>query len=108
LRSRRQGHPHEARTLLRRTWVYNLRSKRPALRFTDSTASNLDPFIVRGLVHDVGDEDPVLTTFFGTVHDDFVASAHTVPAGASHHMTVTSDDGAAFHASFLLVAHVVT
>ena len=82
LRRHRQRHPHEARALLRRTWVYNLRSKRPALGFADPSPAHLDPLVVRRFVHDVGHEDPVLTSFFDAVDDDGVAGAHAVPTAS--------------------------
>ena len=80
LRSHRQGHTHQARTPLRRTWVYNLRSKRPTLGLAHAAAADLNPLVVRRLIDDVRHEDPVLASFFDAVDDDDVAGAHAVPA----------------------------
>ncbi|HUZ42675.1 MAG TPA: hypothetical protein VMU68_14950 [Acidimicrobiales bacterium] len=53
-------------------------------------------------------EDPVLASFFHAVDHDYVTGTYAVPARASHHVTVTSNDGTWFHASFLLGGSVVT
>ena len=57
LRSLCQGETYQTRTLLRTNWVYEFGAERATLRFTGSTAAHFDPFVVRRLVHDVGDED---------------------------------------------------
>jgi len=103
LRRRRQGHPHESRTLLRTTWVYDSgRNDRPLPRPRVHRAPR--PIRRSSTRSRRGDEDPVLTTLFDAVNDHLVAGAHPVPTRASHDVAVTSHDGTLFHAPFLLVA----